>query len=124
MRNRDICYVMAAILLVIVPISLLAAERLQFNRDVRPILADHCFPCHGPDAAKRKADLRLDMRDVAIEAGAIAPGKVDKSSLVERIFSEDADTRMPPAEANKQLTPKQKGILKQWIAEGAEYQKH
>src|ERR1043165_5026036 len=88
-----------------------AEEFVQFNRDVRPILADNCFPCHGPDAAKRKADLRLDLRDAAVESGAIVPGKAKESSLVERIFSDDADVRMPPAESNKHLTQKQKETL-------------
>jgi hypothetical protein len=105
-------------------ISEAADDRVQFNRDVRPILADNCFPCHGPDAAKRKADLRLDLRDEAIEAGAIAPGKAKSSTLVERIFSEDADAKMPPAESNKYLTQKQKEILKSWVEQGAEYQRH
>jgi uncharacterized protein DUF1553/uncharacterized protein DUF1549/cytochrome c len=101
-----------------------AEPAIQFNRDVRPILADNCFPCHGPDAGKRKADLRLDVRDAAVESGAIVPGKAANSSLVERIFSDDADLCMPPAESNKRLTAKQKETLKQWIAEGAAYQKH
>ena len=68
-----------------------AAERLQFNGDVRPILVDKCFPCHGPDSAARQADLRLDQRAVAIDAGAIAPGAPDDSELIARIFSDDAD---------------------------------
>lgn len=103
---------------------LAAEDRIQFNRDVRPILSDNCFACHGPDASSRQADLRLDLRDAAIEAAAIVPEKPDASSLIERILSEDADSQMPPPEANKHLTPRQKEILKQWIAEGAEYQKH
>jgi hypothetical protein len=101
-----------------------ADDRVQFNRDVRPILSDNCFPCHGPDAGNRKGDLRLDVRDDAVEAGAITPGKVKSSGVVERIFSEDADERMPPAESNKQLTDKQKEVLKRWVEQGAEYQKH
>jgi len=101
-----------------------AAEPVEFNRDVRPILADHCYACHGPDAARRKADLRLDLRDAAIEAGAIVPKQPGESTLVERVFSTDADDSMPPAETNKPLTGKQKDILRRWIAEGAAYQKH
>jgi hypothetical protein len=111
-------------LVIDVAICTAADDPVQFNRDVRPILSDNCFPCHGPDAGKRKDDLRLDVRDAAIEAGAISPGDVKSSTLVDRIFSNDADERMPPAESNKQLTEKQKDILKRWVEQGAEYQKH
>jgi cytochrome c553 len=99
-------------------------EKLQYNRDIRPILAENCFACHGPDSAARKADLRLDQRDAAIEYGAISPGQVDESTLVERILSTEADVVMPPAETKKKLTAAQKETLKLWIAEGAEYQPH
>ena len=74
-----------------------AAEKIQYNRDIRPILAENCFACHGPDSASRKANLRLDKREVAIEAGAISPGKPDESELVKRIRSDEATERMPPA---------------------------
>lgn len=104
--------------------TVVAAERLQFNRDVRPILSDNCFFCHGPDAGHRKGDLRLDVRDAAIEHGAIQPGKPDQSMLVTRVFMHDGDERMPPADSNKALTDKQKEILRRWVAEGAEYQQH
>src|SRR5947209_16941551 len=101
-----------------------AGEPVLFNRDVRPILADHCFACHGPDKAKRKAKLRLDERPSALEKRAIVPGKPDDSELVARIFSTDAEVLMPPAEAHKPLSAGQKDVLKRWIAEGAEYQGH
>lgn len=101
-----------------------STAELQFNRDVRPILADHCFACHGPDAANRKADLRLDVRDDAIAAGAIVPGDADKSGLVARILSEKPDERMPPPEAKKDLSQAQREVLRKWIAQGARYQKH
>ncbi|HVV98809.1 MAG TPA: PSD1 and planctomycete cytochrome C domain-containing protein, partial [Planctomycetaceae bacterium] len=101
-----------------------ADERVQFNRDVRPILSDNCFFCHGPDEGNRKADLRLDLRDQAIEAGAIIPGKTAESSLIERILSDDPAERMPPPKSNKHLTDRQKDILQRWIAQGAEYQRH
>src|SRR5687767_10550985 len=65
-----------------------AADRLEYNRDIRPILAENCFVCHGPDSAARKADLRLDVREVAVKAEAIVPGDADKSLLVQRIFSD------------------------------------
>src|SRR5947208_16260575 len=76
----------------------------EYNRDVRPILAENCFACHGPDSAARKAKLRLDRRDEAISAGAIAPGKPDESEMIERIFAEDASQRMPPPKSHKNLT--------------------
>lgn len=99
-------------------------ERLKFNRDVRPILSEHCYACHGPDKNQRKADLRLDDRAAALDAKAFVPGKAADSELVKRILSDDADTRMPPAEANKPLSPVQKEILKRWVSEGAEYEGH
>ena len=68
-----------------------AAEKLSFNRDIRPILAENCFACHGPDSAARKADLRLDRREAAVKAGAIVPGKPDESELIQRIFATDDD---------------------------------
>src|SRR5262252_243963 len=78
-----------------------AADKLEYNRDVRPILAENCFACHGPDSASRKADLRLDKREVAIEHDAIVPGKPGQSSVVERIVADDADTMMPPPATKK-----------------------
>lgn len=99
-----------------------AAEALQFNRQIRPILAEYCFACHGPDSASRKADLRLDQREAAIKAKAFVPGKPDESGALSRIFATDADEVMPPPSTHKQLTEAQKGLLKQWVAAGAEYQ--
>jgi hypothetical protein len=100
-----------------------AGDRLEYNRDIRPILAENCFACHGPDSAARKADLRLDRRDEAIKT-AIVPGKPEQSPLVERIETEDEGLVMPPPKSLKRLTPEQKATLKRWIAEGAEYQPH
>jgi hypothetical protein len=99
-------------------------EHWQYNRDIRPILADNCFPCHGPDSASRKASLRLDQRDVAVQAKAIVPGKPDESEVVRRLFTDDVGERMPPRKTKKVLTPEQKEKLRQWIASGAEYQPH
>jgi hypothetical protein len=101
-----------------------AAERPEYNRDIRPILAENCFACHGPDSAARKAGLRLDRRDDAVAAEAIVPGSPDKSGLVERIFADDDSMRMPPPRTHKKLTEAQKETLKRWIAAGAEYQLH
>jgi cytochrome c553 len=102
--------------------SSLAAADIQFNRDIRPILSETCFRCHGPDSAARKADLRFDRREVAISVGAIVPGKPEKSEMISRIFSDDPDTQMPPPDSHKSLTAAQKDLLKRWIAAGAEYQ--
>lgn len=106
------------------PLARANDAKLEFNRDVRPILAEACFACHGIDGAARQADLRLDERQSAIDSGAIEPGKPDASLLVERIFSDDPDLLMPPAKSHKKLTDAQKETLKRWIAEGAEYQPH
>ncbi|MGP0063003.1 MAG: DUF1553 domain-containing protein [Isosphaeraceae bacterium] len=101
-----------------------AAPPLDFNRDIRPILAENCFYCHGQDANKRQAELRLDDRDAAIEAGAIVPGDAGASELIERIRSEDPRTLMPPPKSNRRLSPMQKKTLERWIREGATYATH
>ena len=100
------------------------AEKVAFNRDIRPLLSDNCFSCHGPDASHRQADLRLDLRDDAITAGAIVPGKPAESALVTRILATDPDEIMPPPESHKKLDDTQKALLARWIEQGAEYQPH
>jgi hypothetical protein len=113
------------LVLLSVPSHLEAADsKLEFNRDIRPILSDKCFYCHGPDKSHRKADLRLDVRADAIAAKAIIPGKPDESELIVRVFTTNEDDLMPPPEAHKTLTPAQKEMLKKWVAQGAEYQEH
>lgn len=101
-----------------------ATQDIQFNRDIRPILSDKCFYCHGPDKNHRKAKLRLDMRDEALAKEAFVPGKPDDSELIHRIYTTDKDDQMPPPEAHKELTGAEKDLLKRWIAAGAVYQKH
>jgi len=101
-----------------------AADTLSYNKDIRAILVENCFGCHGADSASRKADLRLDDRDAAVESGAIVPGDPDSSVALDRIFSDDPEEVMPPPSTKKVLTPEQKELLKRWIAEGAEYQPH
>ncbi|MBI1831147.1 MAG: DUF1549 domain-containing protein, partial [Planctomycetes bacterium] len=98
------------------------AQTLRFNRDVRPILSDVCFQCHGPDKAKRKAKLHFDSEDGA--RAAIVPGKVDESEMVKRITSTDPTMRMPPPSAAVSLSAKQIETIKQWIKEGAKWEKH
>ncbi len=104
-----------------------AAQPLSFNRDVRPILSDACFRCHGPDDAARAAGLRLDQRDAALkpqESGqtAIVPDHPEESELVRRILSADPEEKMPPADSGKVLTATQVETLKRWVAEGAIYE--
>ncbi|MCX6839126.1 MAG: DUF1553 domain-containing protein [Verrucomicrobia bacterium] len=102
-----------------------APAKVKFNRDVRPILSDKCFFCHGPDPKKREADLRLDERDPAVEAKAFVPGQAEMSEMIQRILSTDADDHMPPPESKLgDLTADEIAILKQWINEGAEYEAH
>ena len=101
-----------------------AADKLQFNRDIRPILSNNCYPCHGPDKSHREADLRLDVRQEAVSQKAIVPGKPTDSEVVARISSSDPNVLMPPSASKKRLTQQQKETLRRWIAEGAEYQGH
>ncbi len=103
------------------------ADDIQYNRDIRPILTDACFKCHGP--AAKKGGFRLDVREEATrpaksKATPIIPGKPGESELIKRIFSKDADEMMPPPTAHRTLKPEQKELLKKWIADGATYQKH
>ena len=100
------------------------AATISYNRDIRPILAENCFACHGPDSAARKAGLRLDRREDAVAAEAIVPGDVSKSGLIDRIHATDAAEIMPPPNAHKKLTLAEKELLGKWIAGGAEYQPH
>ena len=110
------------------PLHAQAAE-VVFNRDVRPILSNHCFTCHGPDTATREAELRLDQRESALQKddsgeSAIVPGNVNASEVYRRIMSNDPDERMPPVNGPGQLDAQQIAILKAWIEQGAEYQQH
>ena len=105
-------------------------KRVDFDRDVRPVLAEHCFPCHGPDAGKRKADLRLDTKQGAFaDLGgrfALVPGKPDESELYHRVGSDDPEEMMPPPVDRKRKSFKAEDaeLLRRWVAEGAEYKGH
>ncbi len=108
---------------------LAASGEDTFNNKVRPILAGHCFKCHGPDDKARKAKLRLDQRDAALRGGrskqpALVPGHPEQSELIRRIFAEEESEIMPPPHTKNPLTAEDKQILKRWIAEGAEYRLH
>jgi len=105
-----------------------AADLAEFNRDVRPILSDKCFKCHGPDAKNQKSEFRLDTYEHAVaDLGGyfgIVPGDAAKSELVARLHGTDPDELMPPADSNLSLTPEQIKTLERWIAQGAKYQVH
>ncbi|MFN5074288.1 MAG: DUF1553 domain-containing protein [Planctomyces sp.] len=106
-----------------------ADDTVDFNRDVRPILANHCWSCHGRDEASRKAGLRLDTREAALAAGdsgqpALVPGQPAASALLQRIHATDSDEIMPPPEFRKPLSDRQKSVLQNWIRQGAQYADH
>ena len=105
------------------------AGRVDFTRQIRPLLSDRCFRCHGPDASRRKAELRLDLREGAFKelpAGwaIVKPGDPAKSELIRRITTDDIEDAMPPAESHLSLSDDEKALLTRWVAEGAEYRPH
>ena len=116
MPTRITSFLVAALLIV----PHVSAQEISFSRDVRPILSDKCFHCHGPDANNQKSDFRLDTRDHAMEG--IEAGSLEDSQLHVRI--RDEDDPMPPADAPRQLTAKEKDILDKWISQGAPWQEH
>jgi hypothetical protein len=106
-----------------------AEPTVKFNRDIRPIMSDTCFKCHGPDKSARMANLRLDIREEALKprksgVTPIVPGDPDKSEIVQRVFATNPAKIMPPAYAHKELTAAQKNTVRRWVAEGAVYEKH
>lgn len=106
----------------------LRPSAVRFNRDIRPILSDNCFHCHGPDSANRQADLRLDREEGLFgprDGGApVVRGKPDESLIYARVVSSDPDTLMPPVDSHKKLEPEQKELLRRWIQEGAAWEPH
>ena len=102
----------------------LAETEIRYGRDIRPILSDKCFFCHGPDPKTREEDLRLDLRDEAIAAKAFIPGNPEKSKLIKLINATDEDDLMPPPESHKSLSAAEKKLLHDWIEAGAEYEPH
>jgi hypothetical protein len=99
--------------------------RVDFNRDIRPIFADACYQCHGPDKGRRKAGLRLDTREgIFGKRGAVTPNKSEESDLYRRLVADDASERMPQAASNKRLSPRQIALVKKWIEQGADYKGH
>jgi mono/diheme cytochrome c family protein len=99
-------------------------RKIDFASQIKPLLANHCWSCHGPDEQARQADLRLDLREEAVSSGSIVPGAPERSSLVERIHSKDPNLVMPPPESKKDLTDAQRELLVRWIAQDAPYAQH
>ncbi len=133
MRNRLLWLPGALVWLAVVSPACAAPKAaptaIEFNRDIRPILSDTCFKCHGPDDKERKARLRFDRKEDALKPAksgdlAIVPGDVQKSALIARITSKDPDELMPPAKSGKKLSAAQIDLLTRWIAQGAQWQEH
>lgn len=118
-------FVLRIALLFLMALAARSAEPVRYNRDIRPILSDKCFFCHGFDEKKREAGLRLDTREGALKKNAIVPGRPDKSELLKRVTTKDASDHMPPAKSKlASLTTTEVELLRRWIAEGANYEAH
>jgi hypothetical protein len=129
MRLRDFSLFFSSFLLSSMPILAAPAGRVSFNRDIRPIMSDTCFRCHGPDKSSRLANMRLDIRAEALKplrdgAVPIVPGDPEHSAIVQRVLAPTPEKRMPPQYAHKDLTDNQKNLIRQWVAEGAVYEGH
>ncbi|MFM8879343.1 MAG: DUF1549 domain-containing protein, partial [Verrucomicrobiota bacterium] len=127
--SRRRARLLATLFLALVSWSVAAAERVRFNRDVRPLLSEHCFHCHGFDANTRKSGLRLDLREEALKPAKsgtipIVPGNPGASEVFRRITTADPEDQMPPAPEHPPLNPTQREVLRQWIQDGADYEPH
>ena len=113
-------------LIAVFSVPLLADERVDFNRDIRPLLSDRCFACHGPDENTREADLRLDIADGVVQGDStvVQANDLEASELYQRIISDDVDIVMPPPSTNKPLSESEKDLLKKWIEQGAAWETH
>ncbi len=123
------CLLLLFLSFCVMTVSTMAADEIDFNRDVRPIISDNCFACHGFDKGTRKGELRLDQREAATEDrggyAVIVPGKPEESALIERVTSSDSDLLMPPADSHKKpLDQKSVAVLKEWIRQGAPWGQH
>lgn len=125
-QRRDLCVALSLFIVAIVNSQSFGKESVEFNRDIRPVLSDKCFACHGPDPSSREADLRLDTEQSAKSDrgghAAIVPGLVDQSDLIRRITTLDSAERMPPEHAGPPLTESEVQLLSRWIEEGAPWQ--
>jgi hypothetical protein len=130
MKQTTILIILPALFtLALIASSARAADKVDFNREIRPLLSSKCFQCHGPDEKARKSKLRLDIHEFAIKPAKsgeipIVPGKPDQSELVKRISTHDEDDVMPPPKTSAPLTPRQVATLRAWIEQGAEYAVH
>ncbi|MGI9458113.1 MAG: PSD1 and planctomycete cytochrome C domain-containing protein [Aeoliella sp.] len=128
LRRRQLVFLVSLMGGVVFSCATSAESTTNYNRDIRPLLSDRCYKCHGPDRTSKEAQettLRVDLRESVVDDyGAIEPGDVEASELVARITADDHDLRMPPTESGKTLSAEEIALLKQWIAEGAEYQPH
>ncbi|MCB1093493.1 MAG: hypothetical protein KDL87_18290, partial [Verrucomicrobiae bacterium] len=106
--RKSLSALCASLILLLSP-SLAADDRVDFNQDVRPILSENCFTCHGPDASQRQADLRLDLED-GVRGSAVVPGHPEDSELLRRVLSDDPDEQMPPPDSRLRLTESDKAI--------------
>ena len=123
--RASLCSLSVSLLLGLMAGEAHAESKLAFNRDIRPILSDKCFFCHGPDAKKREAGLRLDTAEGASVKSAIVPGSPEKSKILSRITSQDPEEHMPPPKSKlPSLTPTEVETLRRWIAEGATFEAH
>ncbi|MEC7597297.1 MAG: PSD1 and planctomycete cytochrome C domain-containing protein, partial [Planctomycetota bacterium] len=113
-------------LIAVFSFPLLADERVDFNRDIRPLLSDRCFACHGPDENTREADLRLDIAEGVVQGDStvVQANDLEASELYQRIISDDVDIVMPPPSTNKPLSESEKDLLKKWIEQGAAWETH
>src|SRR5688572_21008039 len=100
------------------------AEHISYSRDVRPVLSENCFFCHGQDADKRKGKLRLDTEAGQRLKGAIVPGVPERSEVIRRILTSDPDDQMPPPDSKRHLTAEQKELIRRWVAQGAQFEQH
>lgn len=125
-RSKKLIPILSLVLLCVV--GQISGAEIDFNRDVRPILSDLCFQCHGPDQSQRKADLRLDLKEGLLgtdsESAMVVKGNASESDLFSRLISNDPDLQMPPPKSGKQITAAQIETIKQWIDSGARWQKH
>ncbi|HBN78835.1 MAG TPA: hypothetical protein DD473_24095, partial [Planctomycetaceae bacterium] len=126
-RNCLFAFLFTSMFLINFDITL-AADKVDFNQQIAPLLSENCYACHGRDAEHREAELRLDVSTEAIadrESGAaIVPGKPEESLIWQRIMSEDEYEIMPPPDSHKKLTAEQKELIRKWIEQGAEYEEH
>ena len=120
--------VVALAIVLIMPAVATTQKRIDFQRDIRPILSDNCFQCHGPDQSTRKANLRLDIQSEAMagrrNGAPIVPRNPDQSLLYKKITEENPARRMPPPSTHKTLTDAQKQSIRTWIQQGAEWKQH